>query len=254
MKAKIIAGLCAVVLLGGAAGGVFAWQKISRLKTANDTLAYQLETANAAKNDLQKELEKYIHPVVRIDVKQLEKEIGKISELATIEYRYKEQYAFKGQLELDLNDLLKNVDLPIPIAETEMLEGIKIPLPLTDKELTVNMEGVIKAGIDFSKMELSCDEDKKEILIRLPASEYLSNELDEESLETISEKNSFFNQLTTQDQNLVRKRIKENALENADKNKTLQQADERARLLITDIIEATPNVKDNYKIRFETIE
>ena len=131
MKAKIIAGLCAVVLLGGAAGGVFAWQKISRLKTANDTLAYQLETANAAKNDLQKELEKYIHPVVRIDVKQLEKEIGKISELATIEYRYKEQYAFKGQLELDLNDLLKNVDLPIPIADTQYVVFAHRPLPLS---------------------------------------------------------------------------------------------------------------------------
>lgn len=254
MKAKIIAALCAVVLLGGAAGGICTWRKISRLKAANDTLAYQLETANAAKNGLQKELEKYIHPVVTIDVKLLEKEIGRISELATVEYRYKEQYAFKGQLELDLKDLLENVDLPIPLADAEMLKGVKIPLPLTDKELTVNMEGKLKAGIDFSKMELSCDEAQKVILVRLPVPEYLSNELDEESLETISEKNSYFNQLTSQDQNLVRKRIKENAMKNADKNNTLQQAGDRAKLLITDIIESAPNVKDNYEIRFETIE
>ena len=115
------------------------------------------------------------------------------------------------------------------------------------------MEGVIKAGIDFSKMQISCDEEKKVIVIRLPASEYLSNALDEESMETISEKNSFFNQLTTEDQNLVRKRIKENALAGADKAKTLQQADDRAKLLITDIVESTPNVKGNYKIQFESV-
>lgn len=250
MKTKLVAGLCAAVLLGGAAGGFFAGRKMDRLKTERDTLAYQLETANAAKTKLEAELEKFIHPVVQINVKQLEKEIGQISELATVEYRYKEQYSFKGQLELSLSDLLENVQIPLDKA---LLEGVTIPLPLTDKELTVNMEGVIKAGIDFSKMQISCDEEKKVIVIRLPASEYLSNELDEESMETISEKNSFFNQLTTEDQNLVRKRIKENALAGADKAKTLQQADDRAKLLITDIVELTPNVKGNYKIQFESV-
>ena len=79
MKTKLVAGLCAALLLGGAAGGFFAGRKMNRLKTERDTLAYQLETANAMKTKLEAELETFIHPVVQIDVKQLEKEIGFIT-------------------------------------------------------------------------------------------------------------------------------------------------------------------------------
>lgn len=236
MKKKLVAVVCTIVLF---VGGFGAWSTISRLKSENESLRYQIDTLTNKISVLNELLNQYLHPAIHIDVKLLEDNIREISELATMEYRYKEQYTFQGHIDLDLDDILK---------------GVKFPLPLTDKELVVNMEGVIKAGIDFSRMSIRCDEKKKEIVVSLPEPKYLSNELDEENIEIVREKSALFNQLTTEDQNIVRQRIKKQAQTNADKNDILKQASERAELLIKDYIETTPDVKGNYKIRFVTIE
>ncbi|MBR4199790.1 MAG: DUF4230 domain-containing protein [Oscillospiraceae bacterium] len=270
-KKIVIAG--AVLLLIAAVGGVCIWHNhamkalrddyehqqaannaeldsqtqdaLERLADENESLREAVNRATEEKSELQKladdlkkELDKVTNPVVVVDAEQVEAEIRSISELATIEYKYTNVGVFSGEIDFDF--------------DFDWVKGKKIPF--TGKEAVISMDGTIKAGIDFSKVKVVSDDGSKTVTVKLPASQYLSNELDEESLKTIIDEQSVFNKLKQEDHNYLRKQIKETAVEYADKNNILQQADDRARLLITDIIEAIPNFKGNYEIKFETIE
>ena len=69
----------------------------------------------------------------------------------------------------------------------------------------------------------------------------------------VEDEQSIVNKLTQEDHNNLRKQIKEKALENAKKSNVLEVADERAQLLIKDMIESFPNVKGNYTVRFVVV-
>ena len=270
LKMKLILAGAAVLLLGGTVGGICIWHNhairqlrlemehdkthnaeldqqtydaLRRLSEENESLRKAVDDATAEKSELQKladdlkkELEKVTNPVVNVDAEQVEAEIHQISELATIEYKYTNVGVFSGEIDFDF----------------DWLSGKKIPF--TGKEAVISMDGTIKAGIDCTKAQVACDDNGKTVTVRLPAAQYLSNELDEESLKTIIDEQSIFNQLKQEDHNHLRKQIKETAVEYADKNRILEQAEDRAKQLITEILEGIPNLKGNYEIRFETLE
>lgn len=270
LKQQLMIAGAALVLFGGTVGGVCIWHNhemrelrnelegqnrpnpevdtqtkdaLERLAEENDSLRKAVDKAMEEKSelskiadDLKQELEKVTNPVVEVDAEQVEAEIRSISELATIEYKYTNVGVFSGEIDFDF----------------DWLNGKKIPF--TGKEAVISMDGTIKAGIDFSKVKVVCDDAKKTVTVKLPPSQYLSNELDESSLKTIIDEQSVFNKLKQEDHNHLRKQIKETAVEYADKNNILGQADERAKTMIKDILEAIPNLKGNYEIVFETLE
>ncbi len=273
VKKKLVIACAALLLFAVAAGGVFIWhnhamkalrddyehqqaaknaeldaktqEALERLADENESLRDAVNKATEEKSELKKladdlktEVEKLTNPVVHVDAEQVEAEIRSISELATIEYKYTNVGVFSGEIDFDF--------------DFDWVKGKKIPF--TGKEAVISMDGTIKAGIDFTKVRVRCDDASKTVTVSLPASQYLSNELDEDSLKTIIDEQSVFNKLKQEDHNHLRKQIKDTAIEYADKNKILEQADERARILIKDIIEAIPNLKGNYEIKFETIE
>lgn len=172
-------------------------------------------------------------PVAVIDAAAVQEEIEEISELATVEYKYtnvgvldeKKQFSFWAQ-----------------------------DIPFTEKRALIVMDGVIKAGIDCKKVDIAGDEEKKTVTVTLPKAEVLSNELDESSLHVVADEQSIFNKLTQEDHNNLRMQIKARALENAKNSSVLTQADERARLLLKDLVESIPNVKGNYEVVFETLK
>ena len=159
-------------------------------------------------------------------------EIQNISELATIEYRYTNVGT------LDASKKFSFVDWKVPFS---------------DKTAIVTMDGIIKAGIDLSQVQIACSEAQKIITVSMPASTILSNELKEDSFMVYEEKDSAWNPITLDDSNELRKQIKEKAEQNAIDNQILTQADERAAQLIQSIIESSPNVKGNYKITWKTL-
>ena len=85
------------------------------------------------------------------------------------------------------------------------------------------------------------------------ATSILSNELFEKSFKIYEEKDSVWNPITLTESNELRIQIKEKAEQNAIDNQILDQADERARQLIQSVIEAGPNIKGNYKIKFQAL-
>lgn len=170
-----------------------------------------------------------IEEVVEFDAAAFTEEIRNISELATVEYRY------------------TNIGT---LDAAEKFSFIDWKKPFSDKTAIVSMDGVIKAGTDLSKVKVQSDEANKRIIITLPEAEILSNELFEKSFQVYEEKDSIWNPLTLDDSNELRVQIKEKAQQNAIDNKVLEEAGSRAQQLIQKLIEALPNVKEQYQIEF----
>ncbi len=180
--------------------------------------------------DLKKQIDDLLfEEVVEFDVEAFTEEIQSISELATVEYRY------------------TNIGL---MDESKKFSFIDWKKPFSEKLLIVSMDGIIKAGTDLSKVKIDCDEDKKVITISLPEPTILSNELNEDSFEAHEEKDSVWNRLTLDDSAELRVQIKEKAQQNAIDNKVLEEAGSRAQQLIQKLIEALPNVREQYQIEF----
>ena len=252
---KILAAVCAAVLVFAVLFiSVSVWHK-KQVRMLEDQIAQNeimTKRVEEAKKKLQEEydiaieeksgLEQSLHDAMEkidsmiaekkvvLDAQEIESQISEISELATIEYRYtnvgvldeKKQFSFWNQ-----------------------------KIPFTGKCAVIVMDGTIKAGIDFSKVKVSTNNVKKTVTVAVPASTVLSNELDEGSMTVVTDEQSIFNKLTQEDHNNLRKQIKEKALDNVEKSNALSLADERAQLLIKDLIESIPNVKGNYEVKFE---
>lgn len=162
-------------------------------------------------NDLK---EKYTVKDTVIEAAEIEHEIKEINELAVIEYKYRHTRF------LDERDTFS----------ISLLEGTGIPF--TQKRCVISMDGIIKAGIDADKVTVKADNVKKIITIGLPESKILSNELDENSLYVYLEEDSIFNKARAQDHSNLRQKMKDESQKLAKDNDVLEQADERAGLLI----------------------
>lgn len=252
---KILAAVCAAVFVFAVLFiSVSVWHKkqvrmleeqiaqneimTKRVEEAKKKLQEEYDIAIEEKSGLEQSLHDAMEKIdsmiaekkVVLDAQEIESQISEISELATIEYRYtnvgvldeKKQFSFWNQ-----------------------------KIPFTGKCAVIVMDGTIKAGIDFSKVKVATNNVKKTVTVAVPASTVLSNELDEGSMTVVTDEQSIFNKLTQEDHNNLRKQIKEKALDNVEKSNALSLADERAKLLIKDLIESIPNVKGNYEVKFE---
>lgn len=170
--------------------------------------------------------------VTVFDAGAVMEEIKNISELATVEYRYTNVGT------LDASKKFSFIDWKVPFS---------------DKTVIVTMDGRIKAGTDLSQVKITGNEWKKEITVSMPKASILSNELFEKSFKIYEEKDSVWNPITLTESNELRIQIKEKAEQNAIDNQILEQADERAKQLIQSVIEAGPNIKGNYKIKFQEL-
>lgn len=202
----------------------------------NDTIKDQsdkIEELEQKAKEMADQIDELLTEEVTVfDAGAVMEEIKNISELATVEYRY------------------TNVGT---LDATKKFSFIDWKVPFSDKTVIVTMDGRIKAGTDLSQVKITGNEWKKEITVSLPKSSILSNELFEKSFKIYEEKDSVWNPITLTESNELRIQIKEKAEQNAIDNQILEQADERAQQLIQSVIEAGPNIKGNYKIKFQAL-
>lgn len=162
------------------------------------------------------------------NIQVLEKEIQEIGELASVEYLYTDV----GKYE----DAKKIFDFEIP---------------MTYKSFIVKWDGVIKAGVDVTKLKATVDEAKKEIAIQIPEAEILSNESFPESLEVFDEKNNIFNPISVNDVYNVDEATKEAMSKRAIDNGILERAQDNAQSLIQSILEMNPTLQEGYTVVFD---
>lgn len=155
-------------------------------------------------------------------------QIKELKELATIQYKYKEIASRE-----DWNTLFN------------------IKLPFTKSSFIVTYTSILKLGIDLSETKVEVDENSKTIKVTLPESKVLLNELDLKSLKVYDEKNSIFNPVKVQDYTEFTQNGKENDEKDAKESGVFDQSKEIAKKVITDLLNLTKEIKENYKIVFE---
>ncbi|MBK1468264.1 DUF4230 domain-containing protein [Parvimonas parva] len=155
-------------------------------------------------------------------------QIKELKELSTIQYKYKEVVSRE-----DWNTLFN------------------FKLPFTKSSFIVSYTGILKIGIDLAETKINVDEGSKTIKITLPESKILSNELDFKSLKVYDEKNSIFNPIKVEDYTEFTQGGKENAEKDARESGVFEQSKEVAKKIITEMLNTTKEIKENYKIVFE---
>ena len=259
IKKIIVTAIAVVVLIGGAGLGFMSWHnhQMQTLRSemiaqqeANDALQnaineladdYDIKinddsTFKTVVNNLKSKFDKYFqreHYV--LDAKEVTSKIEEISELATIEY----QYECVGYVEGSANFSVGKYDT-----------GVKNPLK--DKFLVCKGWGKIKAGIDLSQVKIECDPQKKIVNVIMPESKILSNELDENSIEDVNKQVDWLAEVTTEDQNNIRQKIKEKGEECAKKSNILETSNNRAQQVIKDLINNIQKGKGDYEVQFTT--
>lgn len=166
-----------------------------------------------------------------IDINVINVEIQDIGELATLEYLYTDAGKFE---------------------DVKQLWGKNIPF--IRKSFIVKWDGSIKAGVNVQEIAAEIDNDSKQITIHIPKAKILSHELDDESFETLNEKDGLFNPIKIDDTREFDTESK-NAMETrAIENGLLDKAFENAKDIIYKLINTDVVEKQGYSIVFEVIE
>ena len=123
-------------------------------------------------------------------------------------------------------------------------------LKITGSKVLYSYEGLIKAGIDFSAVDITVNKAQKIIYIKMPKAIILSNELDHDSLKVYDSKYSIFSTLTFEDINSSQANAKRTAEEEAVNSGLLDRAGANAKTIIEQTVMSLRE-SDEYQIKFQ---
>ncbi|MBD5444832.1 MAG: DUF4230 domain-containing protein [Lachnospiraceae bacterium] len=221
--AIILVVLLAIVLAVFIKGYISAKEKyenqIEALKEENERLSDPIVQYEVATRD--------------VSIEQIEANIQDIGELATVEYLYTDAGKFE---------------------DPAVLFGKEIPFSFTTKSFIAKWDGVIKAGIEIDKVTVELSESDKEIIVHIPKAKILSHEIDDDSIETLDEKNGLFNPIKIDDIREFDVISKDAMEQRAIENGLLDKAYENAKGILYKIINTGVVEELEYTVTFEVIE
>ena len=156
----------------------------------------------------------------------IKNQILSVKELTTLKYKYTNVGSFENQQEF---------------------YGMK--LPFTQKKFIISYDGEVNAGINLEEAKVSLNEADKKINIQIPHAVILNHVIDEDSLTTLDEKNSIFNQLEVKDFSDFRKDEMKKIEKELEEKGFLQEADEKTKEAIVEILKINP-LLEAYTIEF----
>ena len=112
----------------------------------------------------------------------------------------------------------------------------KLELGITESSYLASYDGVVTAGIDFSKITVSKDDELHLVEVRLPKAEILNVDIDPESFELYSEKTGLGNTISVTDYNNSLVELESTASEKAVARGILTRADQNAKTVIVNFI------------------
>lgn len=140
------------------------------------------------------------------NIKIMEEQLSDISQLATLEYRYKADAKYDGGAR----------------------QAFGWDIPLTSKSMLVYYEGIVKAGPDLADIDVDLNQAAGRLKITLSHSKILSHEIDQDTWEVLDVDNGLFNRVTPEDNSEFVKAQKRKMEQEIAESDLLAQADERA--------------------------
>ena len=139
----------------------------------------------------------------------------------------------------------------VNFSSVKKLLKTEIVLKFTETSFLVSYDGVITAGVDFNKIDVTKDDDRKVITVTLPESEIQSVSLDLDSFQVYSEKTGIGNPPTAADFNSSLVELENKAKDKALERGLLDCADANARSLILGFVSGLVDLTE-YSLEFVT--
>lgn len=216
-KKELVYLICAVVILVLTVVTLIVWSVASRKDKPNDQPIQTKEPDLIVTEDETG----VIGSKKTISATIIEEQLKDISQLVTAEYCY------TGVMDYE---------------DAKTILGLKVGL--TETKLIASYDGVIKAGIDFSKARVEVDDDNKTITVKLPAAVITDVTIDNNSYKKFEEKSGLFNPLTGDEFNDSQEKLKEEAEEKAKTQGILTMAHENAKTIIRSFIMMLPEASE----------
>ncbi|WP_075680636.1 DUF4230 domain-containing protein [Roseburia sp. 831b] len=169
----------------------------------------------------------------QVDISVINAEIQDIGELATVEYLYTDAAKFE---------------------DPKKLFGKELPFEFTTKSFVVKWDGVIKAGVDITQVTEEADDTEKKIVVKLPKAKILSNDIDDDSVEVLDEKDGLFNSIKVEDVKSFDAVSKDDMEQRAIDQGILEKASQNAKEMIEHLIQNDVTEESGYTVEFEEAE
>ena len=111
-------------------------------------------------------------------------------------------------------------------------------------------DGAVFAGVDFEKIGVQTDEDRKVVTVDLPPSEIQTVSIDRDTFKIYSEKESIWNPLKLEDYNISLAEFEDAAKEKALGSGILERSDQQAQKLVSEFIVSLP-ATNGYTVEFK---
>lgn len=112
---------------------------------------------------------------------------------------------------------------------------LNINVPLTDKYFLLKYNGYIKAGVDFSRIEVTVENDTT-VHISIPKPKILDTVIDEKSIQVFNESENAFNPIKISDYNEAISKEKNVMIRDAVGQGIYKQATEEAKIAISSLL------------------
>ena len=124
-----------------------------------------------------------------------------------------------------------------------------IPIPGTSSKALMTYQGVIRAGVDFSQIQMDVDTENKIVTLHMPAPTILGNEVDMSSCEIYDESNSVFNKIDVNNFNESVQDMQKKSEAQAIDHNILGSARSNAETLIRTMFKQTEGTSE-YSLKF----
>lgn len=123
-----------------------------------------------------------------------------------------------------------------------------VAIPFTQSTYVYSYDVIIKAGYNFEEIDWSVKD--REIIVKLPEAEILSNQIDLDSLRIYVEDESIFNQIGLEENNEALNKLKKSAETSAIENGLLDNARSNAETILTGFFSSVYDPEE-YQIIFK---
>ena len=128
-------------------------------------------------------------------------------------------------------------------------KNIFLVIPSTSA-FTYSYDGAVMAGVDFEKILVETDEDRRTITVTMPSSEIQAVTIDKDTFKIYSEKDSLWNPLKLEDYNISLDEFETAAKEKALASGILTRSDEQAQNIVRRFIQSLPGMS-GYTVEFQ---
>lgn len=125
-------------------------------------------------------------------------------------------------------------------------------IPFTESRQIFSYDVDIDASVNFEEITYKVDDEKKEILIKLPHAKIFNATLELDTLKVYLDDDNLFSRIDITEENEELKKIKNEAIQTSKANGLLEAADKNAKVLIESFIKSSGKYED-YKFVYEYI-